>query len=807
MAFHSMSKPRTYYFFTIVLSILLVCISFPVFQGKIPFAGRFLVQQFAPWSNDRKSGLESNLSHKPVGSDDLQLFYPNRSFTIASFLRGELPLWNPYILSGTPHLGQSETAVLYPLFLLPLVLPQTVSWAILVLSEPMLASIGMFLFLRRLLGDRIASTLGALAFGFSGVILVRMVEGLSVGHTLLWAPFVLWGVESWLSQRRKKYLILTLLFLSLSVLAGWLQYTFYIFFLSLAYAVVRVLSTKEKKKLRTIVIACFPFVLLPFAAIPHIYPAAQVFLASPRLLNVDSSEILIHLMPLQHLLTVFVPDLWGNPGTYTFFGSSAYKESIMWIALVPMVFAIVAMIKERKNIVVRFFCAVILLTFLTAIRNPISTLIITSNIPLLSTFIPNRIFALTVISFSVLSAYGIRDVIVDPERAKRVIFYITLGIIILLIAIGIVSFIIYLQTPDIVFRTLPKQALLGIRLRSLILPFVCAFSLFAATFLFLKKKTWTVFMIIVFVLMGIQQVSFARKYDEWSETKYIYPTHPIFAFLQKNAGFDRVLGVGSAHISSNISQYFGLYSAEGIAPNYPLRYAQFAGAALAGPAGVGNVGRVEVRIAPTQKNVFAEKNPSLLKLLAISGTRYIITWDGDEDAVPDEKIDPSLFTLVMKDGLWRIFEYKGALPRAFLTTDFEVAAKTDVQDQVFDTKKETARIVLNESPNIVNDPTATGTAAIEKVTANSVIVSTHSDKPMLLYLSDSYWPDFVCFVDGVKVPILEANFAYRAVTLPAGSHTVLFTYDMHKEYIAFAIAGFVWLGVCSLWLWKKNGTI
>jgi hypothetical protein len=161
----------------------------------------------------------------------------------------------------------------------------------------------------------------------------------------------------------------------------------------------------------------------------------------------------------------------------------------------------------------------------------------------------------------------------------------------------------------------------------------------------------------------------------------------------------------------------------------------------------------------------------------------------------------------MKDGLWRIFEYKGSLPRAFLTTDFEVANKTDTADRVFNTQTLAAHIIVNESPNVPNDPMAVGSATIEKVTADTVNVTTHSDKPMLLYLSDSYWPDFVCFVDGVKVPILEANFAYRAVSLPTGNHAVVFTYDTHKERIAFVIAGFAWLGASGIWLWKKNDTI
>jgi hypothetical protein len=802
-----MHKSRTYPFFIIALSILLLCIAFPLFSGKIPLAGRYLVQQFTPWVNDRRNGLETNLSHKPVGSDDLQLFYPNRLFTTASLLRGELPLWNPYILSGTPHIGQSETAVLYPLFFLTLLLPQYAAWTLLVLSEPVLSGIGMYLFLKRILRDSTASALGALAFGFSGVILVRMVEGLSVGHTLVWAPFVLWAVESFIALRKPKYLTLMLLFLSLSVFAGWLQYTFYIILLAVAYAGVRVYGIKGKEKLRMLFFVCLPFLLLPIAALGHILPAAEVFLASPRYLAAGTGEILIHLMPVSHLLAILVPDLWGNPGTYTFFGSSVYKESVIWIAAVPLIFSLVAILTNNKNKIVRFFCFVIAVTLILGINNPISSFIITSNIPLVSTFLPNRIFALTIISFSVLAGYGCMQVTQNPQVNKRTLLRVIMAVLLVLVVIAIAAAITYIRTPATVFRTLSKQAILGIKLRSLIIPFVCSFSLGIVTIVFLTKKTLTLFITLIFLISGFQQVSFARKYHEWSEIQYVYPTHPVISFLQKHAGFDRVIGIGGAHITSDISEVFGLYSAEGIAPNYPLQYAQFAQAALVDLSGVGNVGRVEVRIAPTQKNIFVEKNPALLKLLAISGTRYIVAWDGDEDRVPDDAIDSVLFRLVMRDGLWRIFEYTKALPRAFLTADFEVAAKADVLSRVFDAQTPAARIIVDESPHMQNDPNVAGTANIQKETANTVIVTTQSDKPMLLFISDTFWKDFRGFVDGKKTPILAADYTYRAIPVPQGAHTVIFTYDTCKERIAFAVAACVWLGVCGVLLWKKNDTI
>jgi len=51
-----------------------------------------------------------------------------------------------------------------------------------------------------------------------------------------------------------------------------------------------------------------------------------------------------------------------------------------------------------------------------------------------------------------------------------------------------------------------------------------------------------------------------------------------------------------------------------------------------------------------------------------------------------------------------------------------------------------------------------------------------SDKPWLFF-SDTFFPGWKALVDGVPAKIYRANYAFRAVLLPAGEHEVLWTYE------------------------------
>src|SRR5712692_11386014 len=52
------------------------------------------------------------------GTDTWNQYFYWRHFGFGSLARGEIPLWNPYIFSGTPYIAGIQSAIFYPLNIL-----------------------------------------------------------------------------------------------------------------------------------------------------------------------------------------------------------------------------------------------------------------------------------------------------------------------------------------------------------------------------------------------------------------------------------------------------------------------------------------------------------------------------------------------------------------------------------------------------------------------------------------------------------------------------------------------------------------
>src|SRR5215469_5008316 len=109
-------------------------------------------------------GLPSLLGRPVLPGDDMTQNYPLRILAGQQIRGGHLPLYDPYIWSGTPLLGGWNAGAAYPLTLLFAIVPATAAWTLNMIVTWAVAGVGMFVFLRALRLASLPGALGAVSF-------------------------------------------------------------------------------------------------------------------------------------------------------------------------------------------------------------------------------------------------------------------------------------------------------------------------------------------------------------------------------------------------------------------------------------------------------------------------------------------------------------------------------------------------------------------------------------------------------------------------------------------------------------------
>jgi len=129
-----------------------------------------------------------------------------------------------------------------------------------------------------------------------------------------------------------------------------------------------------------------------------------------------------------------------------------------------------------------------------------------------------------------------------------------------------------------------------------------------------------------------------------------------------------------------------------------------------------------------------------------------------------------------------IYENADALPRAFAVYSWRVFEDPDAALAAVASGAvpvATTAVLEEHPPAELGPPTPDAPAApvaIRHYAPESVEVETTVDRPALVVLTDTFYPGWEATVDGQPVPILRADYLFRAVPITAGSHTVRFTY-------------------------------
>jgi hypothetical protein len=133
-------------------------------------------------------GLPAALGSTWLVGDNLIQNFPLRVLVGIDLRHGHLPLWDPYLWSGSPLLAGFNAGAAYPTTVLFAVLPGAFAWVLNQMVVELVAAAGVVALLRVLGRSWLASGLAAAAFAFGGFMTAQSVH-LDLVQAAAWLPW------------------------------------------------------------------------------------------------------------------------------------------------------------------------------------------------------------------------------------------------------------------------------------------------------------------------------------------------------------------------------------------------------------------------------------------------------------------------------------------------------------------------------------------------------------------------------------------------------------------------------------------
>lgn len=745
-----------------ILAIFFVWFIFasPYFlKGLIPFPSKYLVTFFPPWSAVYGMPVKNNAM-----PDVITQIYPWKKLTIDTWKNGQISLWNPYSFSGTPHAANYQTAVFSPFNLLFLILPFIDAWSVLVLLQPLLAGLFMYLFLRSLDRSKESCFIGSVAFMFCGFLVVWMAYG-TLGYAVLWLPLILTAIHRQMIHQSWWNLVLLTIAISFSFLSGHFQISFYVAMLSFVFLIFE--TVRKKRWIDALPLLIF-YIFGILLALPQLLPSYFAYAESFRSAAFGKGEII----PFQYLMTLFSPDFFGNPVTRNdWFGH--YAEWAGFVGVLPLLFALYACI-GKKNAYIWFFGITAIVILLLATPTIFNDWLFQVKLPVISTSSASRIIVLTSFSLAVLSAFGMDALWLDwkSQSTRRIFGY----------CLSVASLLTILWLFLLINKPLDLEKLVVAK-RNLVLPSIMATVGLLLFLLGLYKNKFVRFFILgtMLFITFFDLLRFATKWMPFDPKQYVYPVMPVISALQKQVGISRMVG----NFGGELSMFYNIPSLEGYDAVYQERYGEFMKAV--------STGRVAV---PDRSVVMIDKHGKFAEqALALLGVRFVLHRLSDDGVGWTYPVwQYPNYHSIYRDNNYEIFENANVFPRAFLASSYVVISnKQSIIDTLFGKGFDRRNTIVLEREPILKPQEGEGAVTITGYTPTEIRFSVDTASPKVLFLSDVYDAGWKGFVDGKQTQVYRADYDFRAVAVPSGKHDVRMAYKPDSVIWGFRIASIVLL--------------
>jgi len=755
------------YYFPVMLAAMLV--------GVVVLFGKFLFSDLMLYGSDT---ITAGIFFRH--------FYVDYMQTV-----GSVPVWNPYIYGGMPFVDAFHGDIFYPLSVLKFVGNFYRMLGLNLVIHVFLSGIFMYFTARQFRLGRIAATLAATGYMFSG-FLVSLVAPGHDGKIFVTTLFPLTMLFLDRGFERKPTLNFTLLGLVIGViiLSPHPQLSYYALWAIALYGLFKlIVRYRETKSIGALV---KPSALLTGAVVIGLLISAIQFFPgyiytteySPRADSKKGYDWAISWsMNEEEAMSLVVPEFSGTnsgQGNY-YWGKNPFKDNSEYAGIIPLFLAIIAVFFMRRK-ETWFFGGLALFAFIYALggTTPLFKLFYYLIPNVKSLRAPSTIMFIFLFCVTLLSGMGLQYIIdrgreLRAEVRKRLMLYLAvipagllLGALLFAVAgesmLSLYSSIFYGEVNTVqIGQGMTKWNAALMNLPNVQSGFWIVFFLVGLTaamlWLYLSRKAGVVVLLVIPLLAMIDGIRFDDRFINTYNPAQNFTRNAMVDYLTDQPDQFRVLNINA--VPATYLAYFGIQDVVGYHGNQLRWYDDF----LGGPS-LANLG-----------------NPFFLNLV---GARYILARQ-DRPLPPDYFGDQPLVT-VRNYGAVTLYRNDNALPRAFLVDRFEVVAERDsIYPRILTGSiNPTGSVLLEKEPGLAMTPSDTpvGSATITSYAIDSVAVAITAERNGLLVLTDNYYFAWKAFVDGQEAEVLRADGSFRAVPVTAGTHQVVFRYDRSRNNTA-----------------------
>jgi len=153
---------------------------------------------------------------------------------------------------------------------------------------------------------------------------------------------------------------------------------------------------------------------------------------------------------------------------------------------------------------------------------------------------------------------------------------------------------------------------------------------------------------------------------------------------------------------------------------------------------------------------------------------------------PSEGTMTTVYPKVVKEYLYELVD---SVPRAiFVPNAIQSKSGDNEINQILNDSFNPKSEVIIEGISKDDTSGSGGIAKIIKDEDNKIFVSVASAKGGWFVLSDTYYPGWVATIDGISTKIYRANYAFRAIKVPAGDHNIVFEYNPTYKSSGFLVS-------------------